>query len=97
MGVNIVCTLLLAGKYDWRISQVVKCKIKSCYAPCAVSITLSYLGTIYWFFEYPFLGEMNILICPFKKAVTWPCKIEADSLSYMGKGGKKAPPNYCLI
>ena len=30
MGVNIVCTLLLTGKHDWSISQVAKCKVKSC-------------------------------------------------------------------
>ena len=44
MGVNIVCTLLLTGKHDWSISSVAKCKIKSCYAPCAVSITLPILS-----------------------------------------------------
>ena len=44
MGVNIVCTLLLAGKYVWSISYVVKCKIKSFSAPCAVSVTLPILS-----------------------------------------------------
>ena len=40
MGVNRVCTSLLAGKHNWIISYVVKCKIKSCLAPCAISVTL---------------------------------------------------------
>ena len=40
MGVNIVFTLLFAGKYDWSINLVVKCKTKSCKAICAVSVTL---------------------------------------------------------
>ena len=44
LGVNIVCTLLLAEKYDWSLSYVVKCKIKSFSAPCAVSVTLSILS-----------------------------------------------------
>ena len=40
MGVNIVCTLLLTRKHDWHISLVAKCKIKSFYATCAISVTL---------------------------------------------------------
>ena len=40
IDVNIVCTLLLTGKHDWRISKVTKCKIKSCFAPCDISFTL---------------------------------------------------------
>ena len=40
MGVNKVCTSLLTGKHDWSISLVAKCKIKSCWAPCAISVTL---------------------------------------------------------
>ena len=37
---NIVCTLLSTGNYDWSISLVVKCKIKSCLATYAISVTL---------------------------------------------------------
>ena len=40
MGVNIVFTLLFTGNYDLSISYVAKCKIKSCVAPCAISVTL---------------------------------------------------------
>ena len=40
MGVNIVCTSLLAGKHDWSINYVAKYKTKSCLAPCAISVTL---------------------------------------------------------
>ena len=40
-GVKIVCTSLLIGKHDWSISSVAKCKIKSCLAHCAISVTLS--------------------------------------------------------
>ena len=39
-NVNIVCTSLLTGKHKWRISQVAKCKRKTCLAPCAISIAL---------------------------------------------------------
>ena len=46
--------------------------------PCLVS--LSYLGAIYWSFEYHILGKKNILLGPCKKAVTWSCEIE---ISYM--------------
>ena len=40
MGANVVCTLLLTGKHNWSISQVANFKIKSCLAPCAISLTL---------------------------------------------------------
>ena len=40
MGVNLVCTSLLAGKHDLSISYVAKCKIKSCLSPCAISVIL---------------------------------------------------------
>ena len=42
MGVNIVFTLFLTG--NWSISYVAKCKVKSCLAPCAISVTLSLLS-----------------------------------------------------
>ena len=44
MGVNIVCTLLLPGKHPWSISYVAICKINSCLAPCAISVTLPFLS-----------------------------------------------------
>ena len=44
LGYQIVCTSLLTGKHDWRISLVVKCKIKSCFAPCAIGVTLLLLS-----------------------------------------------------
>ena len=41
-GVNVVCTLLLPGKHPWSISSVAICKINSCLAPCAISVTLPF-------------------------------------------------------
>ena len=40
MGVNVVCTLLLTRNHERDISLVAKCKIKSFYATCAISVTL---------------------------------------------------------
>ena len=40
MGVNIVCTLLLPGTHDWSFSFVAICKINSCLALYAISVTL---------------------------------------------------------
>ena len=42
MGVNIVCTLFFTGNHDRSISKVAKCKIKSCMAHCAISVTLPF-------------------------------------------------------
>ena len=42
MGVNVVCTLLLRAKHPWSISEVAICKINSCLAPCAISVTLPF-------------------------------------------------------
>ena len=43
MGVIIVCTKLMTGNHDLDIGLVTNCKRKSCYAPCAVSVTLPIL------------------------------------------------------
>ena len=40
MGVNIVCTLLLPGTSDWSFRLVAICKINSCLAVYAISVTL---------------------------------------------------------
>ena len=40
MGVNIVCNFLLPGIHDWSFSYVAICKIKSCLALYAISVTL---------------------------------------------------------
>ena len=42
MGVNVVCTLFFTRNYDRSISKVAKCKIKSCMAHCAISVTLPF-------------------------------------------------------
>ena len=36
----MVCTSALTGKHDLSINLVAKCKIKSCLATCAISVTL---------------------------------------------------------
>ena len=42
LGVNIVCTLFFTGNHDRSISKVAKCKIKSCMAHFAISVTLPF-------------------------------------------------------
>ena len=37
---KIFCTYLLTGNHDWSIREAAKCKIKSCLAQCAISVTL---------------------------------------------------------
>ena len=40
MGVKVTCTSLLPGTHDWRLVKVAICKINSCLAHYAISVTL---------------------------------------------------------